>query len=260
MFLSKRKGWAMLKKAALTGLGLLFSIAAVASEEVLPDELPIQWASIITLSGGVGWATAGQNQYLYPFPLPSYQYFTYNSDTSTMGSGEVFFGLQKPLPVYPNILGELGLGIAYMTDATVTGYANVDGTLNAYAYTYKVNHGRLELKGRLIGYTIQPVQPYISGSLGVAFNNAHAYRPTLLIPSVSYPLQFVSNSTVAFPYTLGAGIQAKLDPHWLVAAGYQFADLGKSFLNGDGTYLSKGLRLTHFYTNEALLSISYTFS
>ena len=48
-----------------------------------------------------------------------------------------------------------------------------------------------------------------------------------------------------------------INPNWQVGVGYQFADLGKSHLNGDGFYLNQGLKLMHFYTNEALLSISY---
>jgi hypothetical protein len=51
-----------------------------------------------------------------------------------------------------------------------------------------------------------------------------------------------------------------LTDHWQVAAGYQFADLGKSFLSGDPTVTGSGLRQTHFYTNEALFSISYVYS
>ncbi len=248
----------MLKKVVLSGLGLFFSLTALASEPIFPDDLPIQWSSIITLSGGVGWTTAGQSQYLYPFAQPNYEYYTYNSETSTMGSGEIFFGLQRV--VYPNIIGQLGLGIAGMSDAEVTGFTDVSGFPDAFSYSYKVNHGRFELKGKLIGYTIQPLQPYVSGSFGVAFNNAHDYRPVRLNPAVYFPLWYDANVAVAFPYTLGAGVQAMLNPNWQVAVGYQFADLGKSYLRGDGTILNKGLRLTHFYTNEALVSISYVFS
>lgn len=247
----------MLKKIVLSGVGLLFSITAMASD-LLPDDLPIQWSSIVTFSGGIGWTTAGQNQYLYPAPPPYYEYYTYNSETSTMGSGELFFGLQRV--IYPNIIGQLGLGIAGMSDAEVTGYVTVDGFPDAYSYSYKVNHGRLELKGKLIGYTIQPLQPYVSGSFGVAFNNSHDYRPVQLNPAVPFPLWFDSNVAVAFPYSLGVGVQAMINPNWQLAVGYQFADLGKSFLRGDGVELNTGLRLTHFYTNEALVSISYVFS
>lgn len=248
----------MLKKALLSGLGVFLSFTAMASDLVFPDDLPIQRSSIVTLSGGVAWSTVGQNQYLYPAPLPDYEYYASNSGTSTMGSAEIFFGLQRV--IYPNIIGQLGLGIAGVSDAEVTGYTTVNGYPDAFAYSYKVNHGRVELKGKLIGYTIQPVQPYVSASLGVAFNTSHDYRPTLLSPFVYDPLWYESNATVAFPYSFGIGVQAMINPNWQVGLGYQFADLGKSYLSGDGIYLDKGLRLTHFYTNEALVSISYVFS
>lgn len=248
----------MLKKVVLSGFGLCCSLSALAGDAGFPVDLPIQWTSIVTLSGGVAWTTAGQNQYLYPFFVPSYEYYKYNSATSTMGSGEIFFGLQRV--IYPNIIGELGLGVAGMSDAQVNGYADVNGYPDAFGYSYKVNHGRLELKGKLIAYTMQPIQPYISGSLGVAWNNSHDYRPVLLNPAVYFPIWYEANVAVAFPYTVGAGVQTMLNPNWQVGIGYQFSDLGKSYLRGDGVTLNKGLRLTHFYTNEALVSISYLFS
>lgn len=248
----------MLKKATLLFLGLFPAVILHASDYIVPDELPIQWGSIITLSGGAAFATAGQNQYLYPEPLPSYQYYTHDANNSSMGSVELFFGLQKP--IHPYVLGEWGLGIGWVSDAEVSGYATVNGYLNAYSYSYQVNHGRLELKGRLIGNTLQPVQPYISGSLGVGFNNSHHYEPALLNANAPNPLWYVDHTTIALPYSFGVGVQTNISPHWQVAAGYQFADLGKSYLDGDGTVLTKGLILTHFYTNEVIASISYTFS
>jgi opacity protein-like surface antigen len=248
----------MLKKVVFSGFGLFFSLAALASDAVLPDDLPPSYESIITLSGGAAWTTPGQNQYLYPQAFPSYQYYTFTSGTKAMVSGEIFFGLERV--VSPYLIGQLGLGVGGVSDAMVSGYTNVDGTADAYSYTYKINHGRLELKGKLIAYTLQPIQPYISGSLGIAFNNAHEYIPVALNANVAAPLWFGTNVTPAFPYTFGAGVQAMLNANWQVAVGYQFADLGKSFLGGDGVVLGSGLRQTHFYTNEALVSISYLFS
>lgn len=248
----------MFKKIMALCAGLWCTGSALAIDAFIADELPLQWSSIITLSGGPAWSTGGQNQYLYPYASPAYEYYTYNSSTSAVASAELFFGLQRV--VYPNIIGQLGLGVAGVSDIKVSGVTNESGTVDAYSYGYKVDHGRVELKGKLIANAFKSVQPYLSASIGVAFNNSHDYIPVLNNPLVVAPLWFSSNVIVAMPYSFGAGLQTMLNPNWQVGIGYQFADLGKSFLDGDAVYLNKGLRLTHLYTNELLFSLSYLFS
>ena len=248
----------MLKKIITLGLSVLLSSGALASEMVLSNNLPLQWESIISVSGSAVWSTPGQDQYLYPYDHPLYEYYTYNTNTTTAASGELFFGLQRV--AFDNVIGQLGLGIAGMTDVSVTGDVDFTGVPNVYSYAYKVNNFRIDLKGKLIANYFQPVQPYVSGSIGVGFNNAHDYIPVLNNPFFTEPLWYTSHTAVAFSYTLGAGVQAMLTPHWQVGVGYQFGDLGKSFLYGDDVYLAKGLKLTHLYTNEVLFSLGYVFA
>ncbi|KTD62489.1 outer membrane protein [Legionella shakespearei] len=248
----------MFKKIILAGVGASFSLSVAAGQSIYDIDLPLAWGSIITLSGGPSWGTAGQNQYLYPSPLPMYNFYTYNSPTSTMANAEIFFGLQRP--ILPYMLGELGLGVAGVSDAKVTGTVNVNGFPDLYGYEYKVNHVRIELKGKLIGNTCQPVQPYVSGSLGVGFNNSHDYRNGYIDPNLYLPPWFESNTTVAFAYSLGAGVQTMVSKHWQVGVGYEFADLGKSFLGDDNATLVTGPRLTHMYNHQLLFSLSFLYT
>lgn len=248
----------MYKKIMITGLSAFFACNSLFADDLYLQELPLVWSSIITLSGGPSWGTAGQNQYLYPIHPPFFDYYTYTSDTSVMANAEIFFGLQRI--VYPGITGELGLGVAGVSDAKITGVVNVNGAPDVNTYEYKVNHVRVDLKGKLIGSNCAPLQPYISGSLGAGWNNSHNFIP-VTVNEILYPTHwFASNTTIAFAYTLGAGVQTKITPSWQVGVGYEFADLGKSFLGPDGNTLTKGLRLTHLYTNELLFSLSYLFS
>lgn len=249
----------MFKKLVLAGLGTSFAMSAFAIDPFYEEELPILWSSIITLSGGPAWAfSPGTDQYLYPQPLPQYNYYSYNSETSTLGSGEIFFGLQRM--VQPNILGELGLGIAGAGAANLSGVVNVNGIPDLYSFDYTVSHFRIEMKGKLIGVLFQPVQPYISGSFGAGFNKSNSYSSLSRLPLVFPSPWFAENTTVAFSYTLGAGLQKKITPHWQVGVGYEFADWGKSYLGGDGFTVSKGPRIDHLYTNELLFSLSYLFT
>lgn len=247
----------MLKRILSTSL-LCFSTQVLAFDLIYDSEQPLPWSSIIILSGGPSWSTAGQDQYLYPNPIPQFNHYVYNSPTSTLANGEIFFGLQRF--VYPNVIGQLGLGVAGASDAKITGFVNVDGLGNLYSYQYKVNHARIELKGKLIGNFFQPVQPYLSGSLGAAFNHSHDFNSTSLYPAL-YPSPWFAESTnVAFAYSLGTGLQMMLNPNWQVGLGYEWVDFGKSFLGQERLVLPKGPRLTHLYTNELLFSLGYVFT
>lgn len=248
----------MLKQIIASGLGVLVASIAVASNAIIPDDFPLEWGSIITVTGGLSWATGGENQYLYPSPLPDYQYYHSNSGITTAATGELFFGLQRL--VAPQVIGQLGLGVAGLTDVNVTGTTDVNGVADAYSYSYKVNSVRVEFKGKLISNYFQMLQPYLSASLGLSHNLSHDYIPVLNNPAVTPPLWYASNAVVTFPYSVGVGVQKMINPNWQWAVGYQFADLGRSFLDGDDVFLDQGLRLTHLYTNELLFSISYLFS
>lgn len=260
----------MLKKILLLGSSLVFTTNALAVDVITDEELPLVWSSIITVSGGPSWGTPGQNQYIYPRsgvytnafnpnPAPYYtMYFNYNSPSSTMANGELFFGLQRL--VTPAFIGQLGLGVAGVSDAEVTGSVNLNGVPDVYSYKYDVNHFRVELKGKLIACEINPVQPYISGSIGAGFNNAHEFQAVSVNQAVFPAPWFEENTTYAFAYSLGAGVQKSVTKNWQVGVGYEFADLGKSYLGGDGFELARGPLLTHFYNHQLLFSLSYLYT
>jgi hypothetical protein len=248
----------MYKKIGITGLSIFFSMSIYATDSIYGEDLPLIWSSIITLSGGPAWANPGQNQYLYPTQPPLLiDYFSYNSQTGILATGEIFFGLQRI--IQPGLLGELGIGLAGATDAKTTGVIDVNGTPSVTTYGYKIDHGRAELKGKLISNYFKRVQPYISGSFGAGFNNSHAYVPITVNQIIFPPSWFASSTNIAFSYTLGAGVQTMLNPNWQVGIGYEFADWGKNYLGADPSSLLFGPGLTHLYTNELLFSLSYLF-
>lgn len=254
----------MFKKIWIITLSAFLSTAVSAGDAIFGTaygtELPLIWSSIVTLSGGAAWANPGQNQYFYPeLPPPFIEQYRYNSPTGILASAEIFFGLQRI--IYPGIIGELGIGLAGTSDIEATGVVDVGGIPNVNDYSYKVNHGRVEFKGKLISNYFNPVQPYISGSLGAGFNNSHAYVPTTINP-ILYPTSwFAANTSMGFAYTVGLGLQTKLNPSWQVGVGYEFADLGKNGLGPDTSFIvNKTLQLTHLYTHEVLFSLSYLFS
>jgi len=69
---------------------------------------------------------------------------------------------------------------------------------------------------------------------------------------------FASNTTTAFTYTLGAGVQRHLNQHWQAGIGYEFSDWGRRQLNrASGQTLNSGLSLPHLYTNGLLFNLTY---
>lgn len=248
----------MFKKILATGLSTFFAANAFSGDAGVYDpNLPLEWASIITVSGGPAWAMTGKDQYLYPNPAPMNNYFIADKKTSILGTGEIYFGLQRL--VCPTMIGQLGLGVAAASDASFSGVINVNGVPDVARYQYKVSHVRAEFKGKLIAAGYHLVQPYLSGSFGVGFNHAHDYIPTATYPALYAPSWFNTNSTVAFSYTVGAGIQRMVTPNWQVGVGYEFADWGKNYLGGDDGTLNQGPGSAHLYTNELLFSLSYLF-
>ena len=247
----------MFKKILITALSSFFSMSVMADGQIFEGEIPIVWSSIITLSGGPAWSSPGQNQTLYPqFPFPQFNNYYYNTPTKILGAGEVFFGLQRI--IYPGMTGELGLGLAGASNANPTGTVNVNGVPNVSTFKYTVQHARAEFKGKLIANSYK-LQPYVSGSLGVGWNFSGNYNATTAFP-LFYPAPgFADQTTLAFSYTLGLGVQTLIAPNWQVGMGYEFADWGKNTLGFDQGSQIAGPGLSHLYTNQLLFSLSYLF-
>ena len=211
---------------------------------------------VITLSGGPAWYNAGAEQSFYLLPGVEKNY-TANKKTRTLGTGELFLGFERALNT--KLTGQLGFAVSTTSDAKISGdiWEYADSEFDNYVYSYKVIHTGLAIKGKLLADENLPVQPYISGSLGVGFNQAHAFERTpTVIGEIPHP-RFQPNSVTAFTYTVGIGVQRALDQNWKVGIGYEFADWGKSHLaRFEGQTLNTGLSLNHLYTNELQFSLS----
>lgn len=100
--------------------------------------------------------------------------------------------------------------------------------------------------------------PWVSASLGIGFNNTHDFQNSPLISEAVTMTNFASSTQTSFTYTLGAGAQKVLNPHWQIGAGYEFSDWGQSQLNrASGQMLNSGLSLNHLYTNGVLFNLTY---
>lgn len=217
----------------------------------------IRSSVVASLSVGPVWESAGNTQTFYLTPEIEKTYAA-NHLSHALVDGEIFFGIQKPLR--EKLEGQLGLAVATTGNASLSGqiWDDADPEFNNYTYNYRVKHTHLALKGKLLSGPGYIVTPWVSGSLGIGFNRAHKFSNTPTISEVVAMPDFASNTTTAFTYTLGVGVQRQINPHWQVGIGYEFADWGKSQLSRAlQQTLNNGLSLSHLYTSGFLLNLTY---
>ena len=213
---------------------------------------------VLTLSGGGAWYAAGQTQTFYLQPGFKNTYVA-NTPTKVLAEGEVFVGLQNPLPL--SLIGQLGLTFAGSGDAHLQGriWEAGEPAFDNFCYQYQINHMHVGLKGKLFKpFANTSYLPYVGGSLGVGYNHAYDFTmQSVAFETLPEPL-FTNNTETTLTYTLSAGVQKILNQHWQVGAGYEFSDWGKSRLSrAQGQTLSNGLLLNHLYTNQLQLNVSY---
>lgn len=212
---------------------------------------------VASMSGGPIWLDHGKRQTLTLEP-DIVKTYTVHKKSQVNGEGEFFVGIERT--ANPHLDWQLGVALAATGNALIQGNIWDDGfaIFDNYTYQYKISHAHVAAKGKLISYLWSLANPYVSGSLGVAWNNAHEFesRPTIF-PAVETP-EFTSKTKSSFTYTVGVGLQRPLTQHITGGIGYEFADWGKSQLGRareqtQGT----GLSLNHFYTNALMVNLTY---
>lgn len=214
-------------------------------------------SGLITLSLGPVWENAGETQTFFLAPNIEKTYAANNASHALI-DGEIFLAIQKPL--HEKVAGQIGLAVAATGNAALSGNIWDDGLsqFNNYNYDYQIQHTHVAVKGKLLADGDYLVIPWINGSLGVGFNQAHNFNNKPTISEAIVMPNFANHTTTAFTYTLGVGLQRNINKHWQTGAGYEFADWGKSQLGrAAGQTLNNGLSLSHLYTNGFLLNLTY---
>lgn len=242
--------------------GLMISAACLLSMQVLAGTpaSPMyakNGAKIVALSVGPAWYLPSTTQTIALEPDVIKRYVD-DGNTRILTNGELFFAIQCLLG--NQLFSQVGLAVAYSGNAQLRGdvYEDNNPNFNNFNYRYQINHARVGIKGKLLAELGYPVQPYLSAGAAIAFNHAFDYQITSKIfEEIPAPI-FISNTTTAFAYTVGAGVQTCLNAHWQVGVGYEFADLGKSQLAAaSGQTINQGIRITHLNTHELQFTLSY---
>ena len=244
-------------KVVIASLSALISTSVVAGS-MGPVQQPSSWSPVLTLSGGPAWNNNAPTQTIKLQPTVAN---TYNGKSSNqvLADGELFLGMQR---LFNNkYTGQLGFAVAATSNAHLNGdiWVDADPAFNNFTYAYKVQHTHVAVKGKVLGDYGLMVTPYLSGSVGVGFNRAHAFTATPKISTEIADPPFQAHTTTAFTYTVGAGIQRAINNHVQLGVGYEFADWGKSQLaRATGQTLNNVLGLSNLYTNALQFSVSIT--
>ncbi len=244
----------MLKKVSLLLIPLCFTVCAYAG-----DMGTLSHNYFISVSAGPGWTNAGTAQTIALQPDVIKTYVPDNlSNATILGSGEVFFGLQKSF--FQNIQSQFGLAIYASSPATLNGFIQEDGDPNFqdFSYQYQVGHEHIALKSKWIFDNSFNVNPYLSASIGVGMNHSYGYTITPIIFQAFTAPPFKSKTQAALSYSFGAGLQHAVNQHINIGLGYQLVSWGSNNLNpAEGQTSSKGLGLNTLYTQNIEFNISY---
>ena len=222
----------------------------------LPNLIKSAW--VATISVGPLWENAGSTQTFYLAPDVEKTYVA-DDIYHALVDGEIFLGIQQPLR--HQLTGQIGLAVATTGEAPLSGtiWHDADPQFDNYTYRYKIKHTHVAIKGKLLADRGYAVIPWISGSLGAGFNQAHDFNNTPTISEAVTIPNFTNNTVTAFTYTVGAGVQHSLNAHWQIGLGYEFADWGRSHLGmAPGQVYNTGLSLAHLFTNGFLCNLSYS--
>ena len=214
-------------------------------------------SSIATVSFGPAWSTPGKTQTFFLQSNVQKSYISTNG-ASAIADGELFYGFERPLR--SKMRAQLGIAIAGATNVGLYGdiLEDADNDFNNYFYKYNVNHAHVGFKAKLIKELQSPYEPYFSTSVALGFNHSYNFSITPKIYQEVPAPYFQSNTALAVTYTLGAGVQKRVDKNWIIGLGYEFADWGRSNLSAaPGQTIGGGLYMSHIYTNEVQLSITY---
>lgn len=218
------------------------------------NELP---PLVLSFSAGSVWESTGKTQNIYLQSNAEKKYLS-NHTSQSVADGELFLGFAKRLS--KNVHGQFGFAAATTSNAGLSGYIwdDADSRFNNYIYRYKIMHTHLAIKGKVLTDTsFYALSPYFSASAGIGFNRSHSF---INIPTIFQAVEspnFTSNTKFSFTYTLGVGVQKKVNKYWQIGLGYEFADWGSSKLGrASGQTLGEGLWLSHLYTNGVLLNLT----
>lgn len=214
-----------------------------------------KWVGALAL--GPVWASEGETQTFYLTPAVERTFVADNS-SKALAAGELFLGMEKA--VSERVVSQMGVVFASTSRTTLHGiiWDDADPQFDNFSYQYKLQNNHVGLKARFLYDSGSSFMPWVSASVGLAFNHAYDYTNTPLIFEAVASPNFSDRTQIGVSYSLGIGIQKVINDNWQVGVGYEFADWGKSQLGAAyGQTMNSGLKLNHFKTNGLMVNATW---
>lgn len=186
---------------------------------------------------------------------------SYATSRGTQGLIAFYAGRRWDMPLQYFSHASLGLRYQYLFQRdigeTISQYSHPDFT--NYNYSWKVSANTLTADTKLNFAERYRFSPYITGGIGISFNEAQSYSETALPPvTARFTPGFQNHTQTEFAYHAGAGLDYQLKDQWLVSLGYLYEQLGVfSSGNGVGSWSQDYLSLGQYRANEIRLGLTY---
>ncbi len=243
----RKKGIKMKKRIFLACLLMIF-LPIVSLATIRP---------VVTVSSGIARANVYSSKVIAFAPFQNTyigsNHYDTASDTGLFIGGEAVF--------QPNWAWQLGL--SYFQNSSFIESGNVyffsDPAFNNLTYQYQIQSRRISIDTK-ISHAFEKIwHPYLSASIGSAFNKAYQYTE-YPVTTADLPMTqpFANHSNTSLTYSAGLGFDVDITEHWRLGAGYRFVNLGNVNLGTTPLQSSTGtISNSHIYTNELLAQISY---
>ena len=151
-----------------------------------------KWTPVISISGGPAWTSNSHTQTIQLTTDTENSYVGVN-ETKALASGELFFGMQRPIQQL--LLWQMGVALGAASNATLRGdiWEDASPDFNNFTYTYQIHHYHVDAKTKLILNRWNIVQPYVSGSVGVGFNRSESFNSVSKMMEETPALPFASS-------------------------------------------------------------------
>lgn len=223
-----------------------------------PVATPSQWVPVITATAGPDFVNPGKSQTLTLLP-PFQNHYTKDNASQTVTDVGGFVGVERVLT--EKLSAQLGVSGYWDSQMTIKGdvWQFALPEFDDLSYTYRIHHARVMAATKLITTLSQYsfLHPYVSGEIGVAFNQASGYQETPLEVGAIPTPPFSNHSQTSFTWGVGAGVDYNLNQQVRLGVGYQFADLGGASLGQTTAQTTtQSLSLSHLYANQLRFQVT----
>lgn len=210
----------------------------------------------IILGGGAAVTSKLGTSQIFLDPTGGVDTYSPSSGIHTGGAIDSFFGVEFLL--HPAWALQLGLGYNQTTalNATGTWVQNANTPFaESFDYHYKVIPRQYFVAAKVLvncwGY-----YPYILAAAGISQNDAYSYTETSGLTT------FARETTSAFTYMGGVGLDIDVIRNVRLGLGYRFSNFGKVRLGKqviDSIPVIGTLSQSNFYVHEGLVEITFLF-